>query len=209
MNAPTLRSLALPSLVALLALVMSGCPRPTREAGPAVGSVSPPDPAPLAARLGSGDLFEVRVFQEPDLSGAFRVGPDGTIDFPFCGRVEVLGQTTGEVATRLTDCLRGGFLKNPQVAVIARDTSSKKVVVYGHVAKPGSYPYEENMSVLQAIVAAGGFAQFADQNQTNVIRTSGGRDERFRVAVQDIGMGRAANFFLRPGDIVFVPESWK
>jgi protein involved in polysaccharide export with SLBB domain len=169
---------------------------------------SPPDPAPLAARLGSGDLFEVRVFQEPDLSGAFRVGPDGTIDFPFCGRLEVAGKTTSEIALRLTECLRAEALKNPQVTVIARDQTSKKVVVFGHVQKPGSYPYEENMSVLQAIVAAGGFSQFADQNQTSVRRTVDGKDERFRVPVQDIGLGKAPNFYLRPGDTLFVPESW-
>jgi protein involved in polysaccharide export with SLBB domain len=188
--------------------VLAGCPRPLLETPAERKVTSPPEPQPLASQLGAGDLFEVRVFQEAELSGAFRVGVDGSIDFPFCGRLPVAGLTTGEIGRKLTDCLKGGYLKEPQVTVIAREYNSKRVLVYGHVQKPGVFPYEDRMSVLQALAAAGGFSQFAAKNQTSVIRAGESGEERFRVPVEDIGVGRVPNFYLRPGDVVYVPESW-
>jgi protein involved in polysaccharide export with SLBB domain len=155
-----------------------------------------------------GDVFEVRVFQEAELSGVYRVGPEGTIDFPLCGRLEVRGQTSAEVATRLRTCLAEGYLRNPQVTVVTREYNSKKVFVFGQVQRPGTFPFEENMTVIQAITVSGGFTQFAGQNKTRVTRTTEQGEERFEVPVQDIGVGKAPNFYLRPGDIVFVPESW-
>jgi polysaccharide export outer membrane protein len=207
---PGERGLAARWLAAALAFVavLAGCPRPLLETPAARTVSSPQEPLPLAAQLGAGDLFEVRVFQEPELSGAFRVGVDGSIDFPFCGRLAVGGMTSGEIARKLTDCLRGGYLKEPQVTVIAREYNSKRVLVYGHVQKPGVFPYEDRMSVLQALAAAGGFSQFAAKNQTSVIRAGEAGEERFRVPVEDIGIGRVPNFYLRPGDVVYVPESW-
>jgi polysaccharide export outer membrane protein len=175
----------------------------------ATATTSPRDPAPLADRLGAGDLFEVRVLQEPELSGIFRVGPEGRVDFPFCGPVEVGGRTAPEIAAVLRGCLSDGYVRDPQVVVTARESQSKKVVVYGHVQKPGAFVFEDDMTVVQAVVAAGGFSPFAAQNRTVVIRSSAAGEQRFEVPVQDIGLGRAPAFYLRPGDVVFVPESWK
>lgn len=197
-----------PLLGLVLAWALAGCPRPLAHQPLELQGSSPPDLAPLAAQLGVGDLFEVRVFQEPELSGAFRVGAEGTIDFPFCGRMSVLGETTGELAVKLTQCLKAGYVKEPQVTVTAREYNSKKVLVYGHVQKPGVFPYEDRMSILQAVAGAGGLAQFAAANQTSVIRILPEGEKRFRVPVQDIGLGKSENFYLRPGDVVFVPESW-
>jgi polysaccharide export outer membrane protein len=171
--------------------------------------LSPRDPAPLADRLGPGDLFEVRVLQESDLSGLFRVGPEGRVDFPFCGPVEAGGRTAPEVADLLRRCLSDGWVRDPQVVVTARESQSKKVVVYGHVQKPGAFLFEDDMTVVQAVAAAGGFTSFAAQNRTMVLRTTPAGDQRFEVPVQEIGLGRAPAFYLRPGDVVFVPESWK
>lgn len=205
--------LSLPALlrrgvVAILAMALAGCPRPTREegAGP-LPSVSPPA-GNVATRLGAGDVFEVRVFQEAELTGVYRVGAEGTIDFPFCGRLNVLGQTSAEVATRLRDCLAAGYLRDPQVTVVAREYNSKKVFVLGEVQKPGTYPFEDDMSIIQAVAVAGGLTAKADANKVRVTRAAGGEGEKkFEVPVEDVGTGRAPNFFLQPGDIVFVPES--
>jgi polysaccharide export outer membrane protein len=92
--------------------------------------------------------------------------------------------------------------------VVAKETSSKKVFVFGHVQKPGTFAYEDGMTVIQAITLAGGLAQFGQANRTSVIRpTDGGPEQKYLVPVEDIGTGRAPNFYLQPGDIVFVPES--
>lgn len=194
---------------ALVALVLAGCPRPLlRE--PAAGSANPPAPADrlLASRIGAGDTFEVRVYQEPDLTGLYRVGADGTIDFPFCGRLTVTGLTPADLAERLTGCLSDGYLRNPQVTVTPKDIQSKKVFVFGHVQKPGTFAYEDGMTVIQAITLAGGLTQFAKANLTSVTRLGPeGQEQKYTVPVEDIGTGRAPNFYLLPGDIIFVPES--
>jgi polysaccharide export outer membrane protein len=92
--------------------------------------------------------------------------------------------------------------------VLIREYNSKKIFVFGEVQKPGTFPYEENMSIVQAITLAGGFTKIASKNGTQVTRIVEGREQKVRVPVEDIGVGRERNFSLKPGDIVFVPESF-
>jgi polysaccharide export outer membrane protein len=158
--------------------------------------------------LGAGDLLEVRVFQETDLSGPFRISPEGTIDYPLCGKVELAAKTSSEAADSLTHCLANGYLRKPQVTVLVREYTSKKIFVFGEVQKPGTFPYEENMSVIQAITLAGGFTKLAAKNSTNVTRQENGHEVKVRAPVEEIGVGREKNILLQPGDIVFVPESF-
>jgi len=160
-----------------------------------------------AARLGPGDVFEVRVYGEKELSGTHRVAPDGTVSVPLVGTVEVIGQTPVEVAAKLEERFRDGYLREPNVTVFVQEYNSKRVFVLGSVQKPGTFPYDENMSIVQAITLAGGFRDLAEPNGTVVTRSVGGEDRRFIVPVEEITRGEHANFVLRPGDIVFVPES--
>ncbi len=164
-------------------------------------------PAASSTTLGPGDLIEVRVFEEADLSGPYRVAPGGTIDFPLCGKVHVQGMNTSATADMLTRCLGEKYLKHPQVSVLLREYNSKKIFVFGEVQKPGTFPYEEDMSIIQAITMAGGFTKVASKNDIAVTRQVEGRETKIRVPVADIGTGREKNFRLQPGDIVFVPES--
>lgn len=198
-------------VVALLATGATGCRALSAALSPSTASLpedgSPPAPHSLATQLGAGDLFEARVYQEPELSGMYRVGSDGSIDFPFCGRLAVAGLTTQEVASLLTRCLADGFLRSPQVTVVAREYNSKKIFVFGHVQKSGTYPFEDGMTIVQAVTLAGGFSQFAGQNAIAVTRSTPDGERRFRVPVQDIAVGKVPNFHLQPGDIIFVPES--
>jgi protein involved in polysaccharide export with SLBB domain len=162
---------------------------------------------PPGSTLGPADVFEVRVFQEPDLSGVYRVAADGTIYFPLCGTIGVAGLQSADVGEELEHCLEAGYLKRPQVSIYVKEYNSKKVFVLGEVARPGTFPYEDNMTIVQVITLAGGFAPHADKNNASVARLVKGQEQRFKVPVVDIGLGRAANFDVRPGDIVFIPES--
>src|SRR6266851_5164578 len=101
-----------------------------------------------------------------------------------------------------------GYLKNPQVSVLLRESNSKKVFVFGEVQKPGTFAYDDNMSIIQAITIAGGFTKTAAKNNASVTRLVAGQEKKIRVAVEDIGVGREPNFLLKPGDIIFVPESF-
>lgn len=162
----------------------------------------------VAARtLGSGDVIEIRVVGEPALTGDHRIASDGAFVFPFCGKVDARG-TTNALAERLTRCLSEGYLKKPQVTVFLKEHNSQKVFVFGEVSKPGTFPFEERMSVVQAITLAGGFTRQASKNAVLVTRTVGDKEHRIRVGVDDIGTGKKANFFLLPGDIVYVSESF-
>lgn len=174
-----------------------------------------PSPAPAAAALapvgattlGPGDVFEVRVFQEPDLSGIFRLSSAGTINFPLCGQLHLGGLSTDAAVGRLTHCLANGYLRSPQVSIFVKEYNSKKIFVFGEVQKPGTFVYEDGMNIVQAITLAGGFGSRAAKNSTSVTRLVDGTESRVKVAVEDIGLGRAENFALRPGDIIFVPQS--
>ena len=197
------------SCLMLAALVLVACRPPAPLENSTIGSRELiTNGYQSSSTLGSGDLLEVRVYQEADLSGAFRVSPEGIIDYPLCGKVSVLNMTSSKAADAITTCLKNGFLKNPQVSVLVREYTSKKVFVLGEISKPGTFPYEENMSVIQAITLAGGFTKLAAKNGTSVTRLVSGQETRVRVPVADIEQGREKNFALQPGDIIFVPESF-
>lgn len=158
--------------------------------------------------LGPDDVFEVRVFGEQELSGTYRVAHNGTIDFPLVGRLEVAGLTPPEVSQLMAQRLREGrFLVSPQVSVLVKEYNSKRISVFGQVQRPGTFPYQDSMDIVHAITLAGGFTAIADPDQTTVTRRQRGRESRRRVPVESIGRGQAANFYLQPGDTIFVPES--
>jgi protein involved in polysaccharide export with SLBB domain len=194
-------------ILALLACAVVGC-RHDPPVPPDRSNQSAPPLAPIgASTLGPGDVFEVRVFQEPDLSGVYRLASDGSINFPLCGRLELGGLSTSAATDRFTQCLSSGYLRNPQVSLFIKEYNSKKIFVFGEVQKAGTFQYEDGMNIVQAITLAGGFTPRAARNSTSVIRKMNGSDQRLPVAVEDIGLGRADNFMLHPGDIIFVPES--
>lgn len=191
-----------------LAVLLVGCVPPRVSPGPAAGALPEEKPKGESGSLGSGDMLEVRVFQEADLSGMFRVSAEGTIVYPLCGKVMLAGLTASAAGDALTDCLKGGYLKKPQVTVLVREYTSKKVFVFGEVNKPGTFPWEDNMSIIQVITLAGGFTKQASRNATNVTRLVNGAETKMKVPVEEIGIGREKNFVMQPGDIIFVPESF-
>lgn len=156
--------------------------------------------------LSPGDVFVVDVFGEKDLSGKFRVSATGTVDYPFAGTVKVVGMTPPEVASMLRKKLGEGYLKDPSVSVFVESYTSKKISVFGQVQKPGTFNYMSNMSIIEAITLAGGFTPIASKNAISVTRSEHGASRRFTIPVEEIGEGRAANYLLKPGDVVFVPE---
>lgn len=195
------------ALAVVVALAFGGCKTPKSGAGETIDTKDANDrPVPSSA-LGPGDMLEVRVFQETELSGVWRVSSEGMIDFPLCGRVMMQGKTSSQAADALTACLQNGYLKHPSVSVLIREYNSKKVFIFGEVSKPGTFPYEDNMTIIQAVLLAGGFTKSASKNNTNITRILDGQEKKVKVAVQDIAEGREKNFVLQPGDIIFVPES--
>jgi protein involved in polysaccharide export with SLBB domain len=168
----------------------------------------PPPPPPENNSLGVGDIFQVRVFNEAELSQEYRVAPDGTIDFPYLGRVRVAGLEPSQVADHIQHELRERrILTAPQVSVFVREVSSRRIDVVGQVARPGSLPFTPSMTIVQAISGAGGFTQLANRDRVVLTRTYRGTRRTFTIPVQGIIEGRYANVVLAPGDVVNVPEN--
>lgn len=186
----------------LCVLALAACASRPR---PPAGSIQAVDLAP-EERLGIDDVFEVRVFAEPDLSGAYRISADGTIDYPLVGRLSVAGMRSGDIQELLTTKLKDGYLKNPQVSLMVKEWNSRKVSVIGQVQKPGAVAYFPNMTIVDAIAAAGGFTGIASKNAVTLRRESKGSVESRNCPVADISEGRAPNVVLRPGDILVVEE---
>ncbi len=171
---------------------------------PPMASVVVPTPAHT---LGPGDVVLIKVYREPDLAVEYRIGDEGSVDFPLIGAVKLLARKPKQVEEDIRSRLAAGFLVEPKVTVFVKERNSQKVHVLGQVNRPGSFNYETGMTVIQAVTNAGGFTKLASRNSVQLTRVSSGNEERFKVAVGDIGEGTARNIELQPGDIIFVPEA--
>lgn len=188
--------------MALSALCGIGCGQAQQA-----GSVLPPTASRADASLGAGDSFEVTVYGQKDLSGKYRVGPDGTINFPLVGEIAVEGKDQSEIARTIQGALaEGGFLKRPHVSVNVLEMEAKRVTVVGAVQKPGSFPHTRGMTIVHAISIAGGFTSLAARNETILTRQNDGALSRTKIPVERVTEGRAEDPALQPGDIVYVPE---
>lgn len=156
--------------------------------------------------LGPGDVFEIRVFQQEQMTNTYAASAEGTISFPLIGDVEVSGKTPAMVEKEIRDRLADGYLKEPQVSVFVKEYKSKKISVLGQVRSPGTLSYSEGMTVVEAIAKAGGFTSMARENAVTITRDLDGKKQSFTVPVESIGKGKAKQFYMRPGDTVFVPE---
>jgi polysaccharide export outer membrane protein len=189
------------SIAALLAcLIFSSCGDP------------PPSEYPTQqiyaqdTTLGAGDVFEVRVYRQEEMTGTYNVNDTGSISFPLIGEVQVSGKTPAAVETEIRTRLADGYLKNPQVSVLVKEYNSKKLSVFGEVRKTGTFAYVAGMTIVDAVSQAGGFTDMARKNAVTVTRKGEKKSENFTVPVESIGKGKAANFYVRPGDVVFVPR---
>lgn len=157
--------------------------------------------------LGTGDLFDVRVYGEEDLSAQYRIAQDGSIDFPLIGTVHVAGLEPGAIATLISQQLREGqYLVSPHVSVVVREYNSKRISVLGAVRNPGSYPVRSGMGVVEAIGLAGGFTALANRDGTTITRTVNDEVHRYAAPVDQISDGREGDISVRAGDIIRVPE---
>jgi len=161
---------------------------------------------PPEESLGVDDVFDVRVFGEESLSGSYRVSDDGTVDYPFAGRLSVVGKSSGDVQKMITERLADGYLKDPQVSVMVKEWNSRKVSVLGQVQKPGAVVYYPSMTIVDAIASAGGFTGIAAPNKVTLRREVAGKVNSTVYPVADISEGKRANVTLLPGDVLVVEE---
>lgn len=169
-------------------------------------------PLPVSTyHIGVDDLVQVSVWRNPDLSVTVPVRPDGKISLPLVGDVVAGGRTPDDVANDVKEKLTT-YIRDPQVAVILTELRSheylSRVRVTGAVRQPVSITYRQGMTVLDAVLAAGGTNEFAAADRTELYRKDGGGTKKMDVRLGNImKKGElATNYPVLPGDIITVPE---
>ena len=157
--------------------------------------------------LNPGDVLEVSVWKEKDLSRKVLVRPDGMISFPLAGHLKAAGRSTEQIEAALTQRL-GRYLKDPVVTVSVAQTPGNKIFVIGQVRKPGAYSSPQPITVMQALSLAGGLTPFGDENDIIIIRTVKGKQTRIRFDYSKAKRGKdlSQNITLKSGDVVVVPD---
>lgn len=146
-------------------------------------------------RLGAGDQVRVTVFRHEDLSGEFQLDGEGFFALPLVGEVKGGGKTVRDLEVDIEDSFRdGGYLVNPQVSLEV--LNYRPFYILGEVNQPGSYPYVNGMTVINAVALAGGYTYRASQGSITVQRGGSNSDK--------VGVGPTSQVL--PGDIITVPE---
>ena len=178
------------------------------------GSTTPPAPAQAAVddyAIGVDDVVQVTVWRNPELGITVPVRPDGKISVPLIGDVMAGGRTPSQVSADIQEKL-AAFVRDPQVAVILTALNSheylSRVRVTGAVRQPISIPYRQGMTVLDAVLAAGGVNEFAAPDRSSLYRRAEGQTASYAVRLDKI-INRgdlSTNFTVAPGDVITVPE---
>ena len=197
-------------LIALPVFALSAekAPEPQKQESSKTNSVSLSS-APVDYQLRPLDLLDIRVFQEDDLTMTNKVSQAGTLTFPLIGSVKVSGLKVHEAEILVTDKLKDGYIKNPQVTILVKEYAARRVSVLGEVKKPGTVeiPPEEALTLLQAVAYAGGFQNVAKTDEVVVRRMIDGKETKTKVNATKLMRADAAecDYPLEPGDIVYVP----
>jgi polysaccharide biosynthesis/export protein len=157
-------------------------------------------------RLQPGDVLMVSVWKETDLTSEVLVRPDGGITMPLVGEIAAAGHSVEEVRTAIDERLRK-FIPDPAVTVIVKQTQGNQIFVIGKVNRPGQYPINRPVDVVQALSLAGGMTPFASVDHIRVLRRDGERQVTMSFRYSDVERGRELqqNILLRSGDTVVVP----
>ena len=170
-------------------------------AGPAPIAVAYAEPAPVqydaSYHLDAGDRLRVVVYGQEGLTNAYAIDAGGSITMPLIGSIPARGRTPAGLAAEISARLRGGFIRDPSVAVEIE--AYRPFFILGEVAAPGQYPYVPNMTVESAVAIAGGFSPRARRDSVTVTHTDASGTGRFVVP---------PGAPLSPGDTVLVGERW-
>lgn len=171
--------------------------------------------------VGPSDVLKVTVFDEPTLTGTYRVDTDGSFTYPMLGRVEAAGKRVREVEQMLKTKLEDGFVRRAQVAVDVDQFRSRSIFIVGEVRSPGKYPMTGQMSLIEALAAAGSTTPAASSEVLILRPRDPGTTEALtpdqvdqtnvrRISLADLQLGRLSeNIQLMEGDTIFVPKAEK
>jgi polysaccharide export outer membrane protein len=193
-------------IVVLTFALAAGQPPTLTDGAAGRGGDAPVVKLPPGYVIGVDDHLAITFWRDKDLSAEVVVRPDGRISLPLINDVEVAGLTPEQLRERLLQAA-GRFIADPSVTVIVKDIHSRRAFITGNVEKPGMYPLNGPMTVLQLIATAGGLREFVGARNVVIVRREAEREQRFSFDYQAVIKGRnlQQNIELRPGDTVIVP----
>jgi polysaccharide export outer membrane protein len=172
-----------------------------------LGNLRSSTPAPSRDYLiGKGDVLEVFVWRNQQISRRVLVRPDGKISLPLLQDIQADGLTVLQLKSEITRRF-SEHIENPRVTVIVVEMGSYKVSVLGRVERPGVYPITGQTTVVEAIALAGGFTEWASKGSITVVTHQNGKEKKVRVNYKKIASGKdpSQNIVLTRGDIIIVP----
>jgi len=189
---------------------------PATQPTPSPDFLSPYDRDTLTPeyRIAPGDLLQVFVWKEGELSREVRVRPDGNVTVPLVGDVFAVAKTLKGLAAELSQQF-SRFVNSPVVTVTLGNSTALRFFVVGEVGRPGEFPLQGRTTVMQALALAGGFKEYAKTDEVKIVRqelsVTGGRTAtreivlpiNYKALAQ--GQNMHQNFVLKPGDVIVVP----
>jgi polysaccharide export outer membrane protein len=159
-------------------------------------------------RLGAGDVIQISVYDEPDLSLDVRIGLSGDISFPLLGDVTVAGLSPKELELNLVKRLKGPYLLDPSVTVSI--VEYRPFYVTGEVEKPGNYAFHPGLTVDKAISIAGGFTERASKGKIFVMHDQSPYESVGERQQQSSKKKKALKLYdvVQPGDVITVEQSF-
>jgi polysaccharide export outer membrane protein len=181
------------------------------KAAPLPASTTPasrvPSVHPANYIVGVGDVLEINVWKEGELSKTVPVRPDGMVTLPLIGEIKAVGLTPEQLQQELTSALQK-VVSEPQVTVMVVAVNSLSFNIMGNVNKPGYYPLIRPITILDAIALSGGFRDFAKEKKIYVLRTgANGKEQKLKFNYKDVikGKNMAQNIVLLPHDTLVIP----
>lgn len=178
--------------------------------GPTVAADLCPVPADRSKEylIGPGDMLNIVVWRNAELSALVPVRPDGRISTPLVDDMVATGKTPSQLAQDVEGVL-GEYLRSPEVSIIVTGQGpANQVQVVGEVAAPQSISYRDGLKLLDVVVAVGGITDFGAGNRANVVRHTQDGQIECRVRIKDLMSGDLSqNIDIYPGDVLVVPET--
>ena len=184
-------------LALLSALWLAACatgPAPVDQAATG-GEFQPVEEAVEEYRLGAGDKLRVIVFGEEDLSGEFLVDGTGMVSIPLVGEIPAMNLTVREFQRSLEVALKNGYLNDPRVS--AEVANFRPFYILGEVNEPGTYPYSDGLTVMNAVAVASGFTYRANQRVVYIRRDG---------EMTESQLSLTSSTVVKPGDTIRIAE---
>jgi polysaccharide export outer membrane protein len=168
---------------------------------PADAYRSAPDSA-----LAAGDEISVSFSGAPELNLKQKIQSNGRVSLPTVGDVGAAGMSLSGLQTRISSMYRP-HLQDPTV-IVAVESAAAGVYVSGEVLRPGKIPLDRPITVLEAVMEAGGFTKFANPKQVIVVRNERGKNQRYVLNMEEsLGSAESLRFYLRKYDVIYVKQS--